>query len=314
MRRDTRRPSRERERGRERSNHRRRLVPRVKSVARGTREPRGRRDSAKDQMMRPGVKCQQPLNASDVERRFSRRAQGRPRAAKGSGDDARAASEAGADRGRYACRGGREETRVLLTDVSVEGRGGREEAHRRGSLSRAHSPEERPLLSSRSHVGTSSRDRVTHPAVIYSQTMSGRATDDTPLRRTNGHLCPRIWLSIAIDIAPVEASPPGFRRRRDSREKYDFYALWRLWNRVRVTAVEFRTAPDAESSRSSMYRTASDRNSRKHESSRHSKWNDQDGAANQISPSLLGKLPCLSFSLCYLDRHVNKNKINKSCP
>lgn len=82
--------------------------------------------------MRPEVKRQQPLNMPQKSCRSSRCS---PR------DNASARREAvptaampvTADT-RNRARRDREETRVLLTDVNVEGRGGREEAHRRGSL------------------------------------------------------------------------------------------------------------------------------------------------------------------------------------
>lgn len=108
----------------------------------------GRRSSVNNRLMRP---------TSGKGAVFSARAResGRGR----SRDNARAAREARPrwQAARIAARRDREETRVLLTDVSVEGRRIREEAHRRGSLAR-HPSEVRPYC--RRRTRTSARRRV----------------------------------------------------------------------------------------------------------------------------------------------------------
>jgi hypothetical protein len=89
----------------------------------------------KGPMMRREVKCQQPLNTPDVEERLvPLAALSRGWSSRDNRERARRKAASAADMYNGARRNRDEETRVLLTDISVEGRGGREEAHARGSL------------------------------------------------------------------------------------------------------------------------------------------------------------------------------------
>lgn len=86
-------------------------------------------------MMRPEVKCQQPLNTPDAEEQLvPLAALSRGWSSRDNHERARRETSFVADMCNGTRRDRDEETRVLLTDISVEGRGGREEAHARGSL------------------------------------------------------------------------------------------------------------------------------------------------------------------------------------
>lgn len=149
--------------------------------------------------MQPEVKCQQPLNASDVKLEI-------------------ACSSGRRSWALAITRGSKRRRDAQLTRVSSQARprGNEGITHRRqrrrarrsgrgpsSRLSRAPTVKIPSLLSSHSHVATPSRDRAAHPADIYSQTRPAEQLTKLHSAASTDIFAPgsaRYHLSIFIDI------------------------------------------------------------------------------------------------------------------